>query len=288
MRGRLAPLAVVALLAAGCGKGTSAPGVDLADAATRSLGAGSARFTVVSTTTEESGASETTVQEGVVDFATGDAHFHRRASQGGTGTAQDYEEIVTGGFRYERPPAAVAAQMGSGTKWVRSPSTESGAAIVGAAGTDPIGVFDLLKRGSSSATEAGSAKVRGVDTTEFDFRIDPDKLIARLPEAMKPGARRFFAAAGPVQVSVYLDDGHLIRRLAANFTFGRQKVSQTTELYDYGTPADVQIPPSSDIVDAEDLRTAPTDNSVIACSSLSEQQPPNIPRCPESPSPTQR
>lgn len=156
------------------------------------------------------------------------------------------------------PGALFMKNRGAGVpadKWVRvdTASVSDGNLVTGGA-TDPYAAAEVL-RGTRSATYVGRTEVGG--TAVRHYRGTADLAAAALHasagnRAALAAAAKGFATA-EVPFDAYLDDQGRIRKLRQRYSFvnGRQKtpvaVASTTLLYDFGTPAGVQLPHSQDI-----------------------------------------
>jgi hypothetical protein len=156
------------------------------------------------------------------------------------------------------PGALYMKNRGAGVpadKWVRvDTATLSDGNLVTGGATDPLAAAEVLL-GTRTATYVGRTEVGGA-------RVRHYRGIADLAEAAKkasPGGKASLEAAAKgfatsrVPFDVFLDDEGRIRKIRHRFSFvnGSQKatvaVASTALLYDFGTPADVRLPPAEDI-----------------------------------------
>lgn len=156
------------------------------------------------------------------------------------------------------PGALFMKNRGAGVppdKWVRVDiATLSDGNLVTGGATDPYAAAELL-RGTRTARYVGRSELDGIGVRHFRGTAD----LARAARSASAGNREALAAAAKgfataeVPFDAYLDDEGRIRKIRQSFSFvnGRQKgtvaVASTTLLYDFGTPADVRLPPSKDI-----------------------------------------
>ncbi|MFJ4523264.1 hypothetical protein ACIP4Y_20280 [Streptomyces sp. NPDC088810] len=156
------------------------------------------------------------------------------------------------------PGALFMKNRGAGVpadKWVRvETATLSDGNLVTGGATDPYAAAEVL-RGTREATFVGRTEVAG--TAVRHYRGTADLRRASRYAAAGDGAALAAAAKGfataEVPFDAYLDDQGRIRKLRQRFSFvnGREKtsvaVASTLLLYDFGAPADVRLPPSSEI-----------------------------------------
>ncbi|MEV6118118.1 hypothetical protein AB0L59_38030 [Streptomyces sp. NPDC052109] len=156
------------------------------------------------------------------------------------------------------PGALFMKNRGAGVpadKWVRvDTATLSDGNLVTGGATDPYAAAEVL-RGTRTATYVGRTEVGGTAVRHYRGTADLGSAARRASaenRAPLAAAAKGFATA-EVPFDAYLDDQGRIRKLRQRFSFvnGRQKtpvaVASTTLLYDFGTPADVELPRPADI-----------------------------------------
>jgi uncharacterized protein YidB (DUF937 family) len=192
---------------------------------------------------------------------------------GDFGSPEDWklDVIQDGDVAYVHFPL-IAKQLPAGKTWVKGDAKTLSAADTGQlkqfgslAGTDPRDVFGLLKAVSGSITAVGSDKIRGVETSHYHATIDPAKLEQLVPADQRQGlggldqsARQ--AGLAEIPVDVWVDADQQVRKIAVDVD-GKQpgtdaavKASLVVELYDYGTPLQLKLPPADEVVDASSLK----------------------------------
>ncbi|MFB8777803.1 hypothetical protein [Streptomyces broussonetiae] len=156
------------------------------------------------------------------------------------------------------PGALFMKNRGAGVpsdKWVRvDTATISDGNLVTGGATDPYTAAEVL-RGAHSARYLGTTVIDDTEVRHYRGTAD----LTKASKAASPGTRAALAAAAKgfatatVPFDAYLDDKGRIRKLEHRFSFlnGREQspvsVSSTTVLYDFGTPANVTLPPKKDI-----------------------------------------
>lgn len=185
--------------------------------------------------------------------------------------AWQIEAIQDGDTLYVRFPL-MAKELPAGKSWIKGDAKElaaqsgSGLDQLGSfAGTDPRDTFAYLKAVSGSIETVGGETVRGTDTTHYRATIDVAKVTAMLPAEQRQGLGSLDALFGQAGLSaipldVWLDAEQRVRKLELAFELTepgsdqQARASITIELYDYGEPLDVSLPPASEVVDAATLK----------------------------------
>ncbi|MEU9139119.1 hypothetical protein AB0D33_24710 [Streptomyces sp. NPDC048404] len=156
------------------------------------------------------------------------------------------------------PGALFMKNRGAGVpadKWVRveTAGLTDGNLVTGGA-TDPYAAAELL-RGARSVTYVGTTEVAGIPVRHYRGTADLGTAARDASAAQRPALRA--AAKGfattEVPFDAYLDDEGRLRKVRHRFSFvnGQRKgtvaVASTLLLYDFGSPAVVRLPDSSDI-----------------------------------------
>lgn len=203
------------------------------------------------------------------------------SSFGGTatgdfGSPEDWklEAIQDGDTAYIRFPL-IAKKLPAGKTWVKGDAKDLSQANAGQmsqfgslAGTDPRDVFSLLKAVSGSIEAVGSDKIRGVETSHYRATLDLAKIAQLVPEAQRQslnGLDQSAKQAGltDLPLDVWIDADNRVRKLSIDLDAKQPgsdqsvKASLVVELYDYGTPLDLELPPADQVVDASTLKLTP-------------------------------
>ncbi|MFF3890949.1 hypothetical protein [Streptomyces sp. NPDC001914] len=156
------------------------------------------------------------------------------------------------------PGALFMKNRGAGVpadKWVRvaTAGLTDGNLVTGGA-TDPYAAAELL-RGARSVTYVGKTEVAGISVRHYrgtaDLGTAARDASAEQRPALRAAAKGFATSAVPFDA--YLDDQGRLRKVRHRFSFvnGQRKgtvaVASTLLLYDFGSPAVVRLPDSSDI-----------------------------------------
>ena len=125
-------------------------------------------------------------------------------------------------------------------------------------GGDPSQILEYL-RGSGGVKKVGSDRVRGVSTTHYTATIDLKKVAKQAPARVRAQVRRAIdsiirlTGQKTLPVDAWLDGQGRVRRIKyrQKLTLGskRTEVAQAMELYDFGTPVVIQIPPRDEVTD---------------------------------------
>lgn len=195
---------------------------------------------------------------------------------GDLGSPEDWklELIQDGDTAYIRFPL-LAQELPAGKTWIKGDAKDLSNANAGQmsqfgsfAGTDPRDVFGLLKAVSGSIEAVGSEEIRGVETSHYRAVIDTTKLEQLVPEVQRQslgGLDQSVKQAGLTELplDVWVDAEQRVRKLSIDLdveqpgTDASVKASLVAELYDYGTPLDLELPPADQVVDAATLQKTP-------------------------------
>lgn len=204
--------------------------------------------------------------EGTLDF-----HGHR-GDITFTLAGQPVRSVLDGPTIYEHVP-----QLGSltgGKPWVKLDlgMLASSAGISGldsifqGQSNDPAAGVQYLLGASGKVTTVGPARVRGERTTHYRAVVDMDKAADRAPAVQRDAIRQVSDRFGikSVPVEAWLDGDGRVRRLLHTIDYSRveaipnlpssllpKKVDVTVELYDFGLPVSITLPPPEEVADAK-------------------------------------
>ncbi|MGC4986346.1 MULTISPECIES: hypothetical protein [unclassified Streptomyces] len=259
---------LVAFVATGlivCGTGCSGGGTAAEDVRTGPGTAGTLRQAVAaleragsakaSTSMEmATGGTRVTIRgQGVYDFRKQTGRLKVLLPQDPAGAAEHRpitELLAPGALFMKNRGAGVPAD-----KWVRveTAGLTDGNLVTGGA-TDPYAAAELL-RGARSVTYVGKTEVAGISVRHYRGTADLGTAARDASAGQRPALRA--AAKGfattEVPFDAYLDDEGRLRKVRHRFSFvngqrtGTVAVASTLLLYDFGSPAVVRLPDSSDI-----------------------------------------
>jgi hypothetical protein len=269
----LLPVAVVLgalLVLTGCGSKDALTLDPVASAASKTTEAGSSRV-AFETSMQLFGKDVSFTADGLFDYgdSTGSMTLDLGSMLPLAGVGQ-FELRMVDEKIYMRLPSLMGLGLPTDKEWV---SLEPGKALEGAGfgGLDPSSMqqdpAQLLRllRASSEVTAAGTATIRGVDTTRYTAKLDLRKSIEANAEELEltQEQRALLRQAAEqlvdqvetdtLPVEVYVDDDGLLRRLALDLSLSaegqRLSMKQTTDFYDFGVDVDVVAPPASQVFD---------------------------------------
>lgn len=173
---------------------------------------------------------------------------------------QELEVRAVDGTSYVRVPGLEAQQPGK--RWLRVDPMASAAPQGPAdalAQQDPLAMVRLLES-AADFEEAGDGEVRGDPVTLHRGVLN----LAELTEVEEPDAAGPLRDMGLAQVpaEVAIDDDGLLRRVAFTLDLaaiaaasggmtpgGPAEATFTVELFDFGTPVEVEAPPAAEVTD---------------------------------------
>ncbi len=180
-----------------------------------------------------------------------------------------FEERVIGDAIYMKLPAALTSLTGGATKpWAKVDASKILGGLGGSSmsgGTDPTQALAYLSGVSDDVTKVGTESVRGVDTTHYKATLDLKKALDQLPPALQGNDQykklldQTISQLGSstFPADVWIDGQGRLAKITYALTVptGGQKVSvdYSLELYDFGSPVDVQAPPADQVGDAGSL-----------------------------------
>jgi hypothetical protein len=270
-------VALVLLAGTACGQATHSstpppahstgprPEVALADYASRTAHAGSARITLDMHMTSPAG-ELTAHADGVVAFRTRAADIAMRMTAP-NGLALRMHEIVQWPVIYLRSPALTQLSK-SHKPWAKLDMGRVSAAqgisvdaLAGTGGDDPAQMLTTLQGESDSVAKVGPASVRGVPATRYHALIDLAKVARSAPPRVRAAVRRaelrLMTITGVRQfpMDVWIDAHGLVRRVAYQISLtipGSGQMMTTTvrmDMFDFGAPVHVHAPPAAQTAD---------------------------------------
>jgi hypothetical protein len=247
---RVAVLAALSVLAAGCGGGgNSASPDDIAQAAkkTSSVGSLEADFGIAGEGLRGSGS-------GVFDNGEEpEGQLNMQVSAAGQQIPVD--TVVTGNVFYMRSPA-FARTLGNGKQWVKldlvKMAKQRGVDLGGILNASPTPNNALAYlAGAEHVETVGGEKVGGEDTTHYKVRVDVGDA-AKQASGSVQSALKGVRASGveKLPMDVWLDSNGYIRKVRYSEHAGRQQAADVVmQLHDFGKHVAIQPPPSDSVVD---------------------------------------
>jgi hypothetical protein len=168
---------------------------------------------------------------------------------------------------YEKLPASQAPALKG--KWpefnLDKVAAAAGLGVVGQGSpSDPTQILQMLEDISNQVTRVGDEQVRGVHTTHYRAVVDLAKASAKAGNTAQQIDRlKQMLGTSSYPVDIWIDDAGLPHRLQFQMPLPKQltqgsgvtdaKMVATEDLYDFGTPVDVQAPPADQTVDGSQL-----------------------------------
>jgi hypothetical protein len=181
-----------------------------------------------------------------------------------TGFGNAKAVFVDSSIYYQLPPGALAG----GKRWIRldlqNVADASGldfGPLVQGSQADPTQYLLWLSALGPGITKIGEEEVRGVPTSRYRAIVDLNLLEQQAP----PGKEAEWAAyvqalrdrlgLAFIPVEIWVDEDGLIRRFNHEYGFSAEGTTAvvTTELFEFGTPVNVQAPPVDAVVTLTDL-----------------------------------
>lgn len=185
----------------------------------------------------------------------------------------EMEMIQDGETVYMKTPAG----LGMGSKpWMSfDAGSEAASGLTGSMGgqSDPTAMLESLRGVSSGVEEVGTETIDGVETTHYAATIDLEKAMSMAPADQQAEMQASLGDLGikEMPVDVWVDGDGLVRRMEIRMEMGKIAESaaggdptaaqmfkdatmvMTMDLYDYGVPVNIQVPPASQVQDVGDL-----------------------------------
>ena len=264
MRRTFALLAfVIAAMPLACGGDGLSPEAVVAEAATKTADAGSARIDM-SAAIEGGGQSFTMVGKGEFADQRGRMTFDL-SDQAGQQLSMEmiFDQLVI----YMKFPSELGAQLPAGKSWVKMDleelSREEGidlAELMQAGQSDPTQALQYLRGASDDFEKVGEEEIRGVGTTHYRGTVDLRKAAGQLSEGARESVDRIVELTGESSFpfDVWIDEDGLARRIkyeqslptaqGSNATMG-----MTMDFYDFGVEVEVEPPAEDEVVDLQEL-----------------------------------
>jgi hypothetical protein len=271
----LAALVSLALLA-GCG-GAQEPLDALALAAERTVEAGSARFEMEIEVAAE-GQTLAATAAGAVDNAAGRLAMSIDLSSlaqafgapaGASAGDLSMDMILEGTVAYMRFPL-LTRLVANGKPWLKLDLVELAkrgdvdlGQLQSLSDNDPRRTLDYLRAVAGEIRTVGRETVRGVATTHYRAAVNLREYPGLVPDGQREAVQQAVdriveqTGIGAVPVEVWVDDEQRVRRMAIELATGAGTVpvasKVTMELFDYGVPVTVAVPPESEVADLASL-----------------------------------
>lgn len=268
-------LCAVLALAAGCGAGDIVSLDPVADAATKTQTAGSARFSLKATFAINHDHAQTMSLsgDGLVNMRTSSASMKLRYELPAEIQAQlpgemTMEAILDGtdGLVMYMKMSLLRDLLPPGKDWLKFDLQEFAKAsgidlreLMQAKQGDPMQTLQYLKS-AGDVEEVGVDLVRRVRTTHYRATIDLRKALEQAPASLRPSLDKLLSMTSDTTypADIWLDDDGLLRRFTFTMSYdlpgtGSAETTVEEELYDFGVDADISPPPADRVVDGKDV-----------------------------------
>jgi hypothetical protein len=172
--------------------------------------------------------------ETVADFRTGDY----QSTSSGVGATSSVEIRVIDGTTYSKSTGSSPIPGSRADRpWVRIRSGRK------ATVPDPSGSIHAL-RAVTDVQRLGTEKLRGVLTTRYRLRLNPDK-----QRAMAKAIPTLTLEKVHPSIQIWLDHAGRMRRMVVSGDDHGARFSIVSEVYDFGAPVTIEPPPADQILD---------------------------------------
>ena len=213
--------------------------------------------------------------DGIGDFASGDGRAE--IAPGGGPLTRTITVVRTGAGIYARLPDGmnpvsrdkpwVSVDAATLARLTQLALGDVGAQITGA----PLDALTYLRAVSGDVALVGPDITRGEPTTHYRGSIDPSKVKAQLPEALRPHPSTGGGASAPnLPADLWIDGQGRLRKLVISggptglapfggsattrpSTASTEESTITLELWDFGVPVEVTAPPADQVADVSGL-----------------------------------
>jgi hypothetical protein len=174
---------------------------------------------------------------------------------------------------YMRFPFMTKALPGS-KPWIRIDMQKLGkrigldfGALMQSSQSSPTQQLDYLRTVSGDLEELGKETVGGVETTHYRGTVDLEDYEKLVPEDQRESVRKMIeqleknmGGSSTYPVDVWVDSSDRVRRMAFDMSSetpqGTVKTAMQMDLFDFGAPVKVELPPKSQTMDFDELTQA--------------------------------
>jgi hypothetical protein len=257
----LATIAVVAVSACGGGASTKAQvaAVGAVPAATERSGTSHMALTVHETATKPSVTELTVRADGLFDYTNRRGALTFTYPPGALSERLPLETIQDGDVTYvRRAPAPLAPPS---KPWLRldAATAHTGSDALVQSSADPTRSLALLRGASSNVRRVGTDRTRGAATTKYRMTLDLAKVIHRAPSASPDPTTSLLDLLGTssVPAELWVDNQGRLRKFSYTVDLAKLHIADavaivgaattTLELYGFGEPVRIDIPPASSV-----------------------------------------
>ena len=180
------------------------------------------------------------------------------AALNGVSGAGNIQEIIIGTTVYIKL-SSLSAQLG-GKPWIKLSANSGGKAgalihsLLQEASSGNLSSQAQLAKLVTGLHKVGRETVGGVETTRYDGSIKPADALPHLPAALRSSFGPLLKQIqGNLKVSYWIDDQHLIRKVAETETVQGQQVHTTILYQDINQPVHIAPPPPGQVRDSSSV-----------------------------------
>ena len=119
---------------------------------------------------------------------------------------------------------------------------------------DPTSALDSLRGATSDVQKVGTATIRGARTTHYRGTLDLAKAAAEAPAAVRQRLLQQLKTVKSAPFHAYIDDQGRLRKMTTHIVLNSTtSVDSDVELFDFGTPVRVTVPPRGQTTDGAQL-----------------------------------
>jgi hypothetical protein len=180
------------------------------------------------------------------------------------------QTVQDGNVDYVRFPA-IDDQLPDGKTWIQDADGVSGGGfdfddLERFTSNDPRDLLESLRGITSDIETVGSEQLRGVETTHYHAVVDSAQLAKAKDRDGRSAPQSVVdrlttqSGLGDIPLDVWIDANGLVRKVSMAFSAkdpARAKsgdASMSFELWDYGEPVEIAVPPASEVAPASALR----------------------------------
>lgn len=227
------------------------------------------------------GASITITGEGAFDFAGRQGVFTINFPPTAGIQLGQLEAVSTGTTTFLKVPPSLASGLG-GKTWLKVDVNQVGQSVgvdfnslsQGSSG-DPTQSLQLLQGAGADIVEVGKEQVRGEAVTHYRGTLDLNKAATAAPPEQQQNYQKLAQLyAQPLPVDIWIDGDSRVRKLTSALDLAKINLppqataaaseaaaaakptgtlTYTTELFDFGTPVSVTVPPADQVIDLAQL-----------------------------------
>jgi hypothetical protein len=269
MKTRFALLLTLGVLMGACGSpsgGTQGDALQIISAAATKTAAAGTSSVEMTMDMEVMGTSIQMVGTGENDLDAQQSHMTMESTAGDLPGMGEFEVVTDGAKVYMKTPDGFPGIAAGDKPWTMLDATDMGGGAFGFGqpSGDASQFLDYLKGVSGDIETLGTEEVRGVNTTHYKAMMDFEKVLdeaASQKEEMEATLDQLKSQLGTTEmpIEIWIGDDGLLRRMTISFSTDGEagdpsmKMSMSIEMFDFGKPVQIEIPPASEVSKATDL-----------------------------------